>query len=240
MMKSMLTFLSLFSILSIVASTIRSSIGAREMLLLQDKDKLPDGLVAVEYIESSGTQYIDTGIPLYSTMWIEIDFQISSWVNNAVVCGSNVSGSTSKGQYSIGMFSYSGHNYITSNYNAFTGALSDVSPEDRLTVGKHENITYYNGTSYERPKVETYYAGGNCFLFWGGGYHSTPFTNKSRIKIYAFTLYDGGIICRCQPVRFLNENEEWEGAMYDFVSKQLFRNSGTGSFTFGPDAIVEE
>lgn len=36
-------------------------------------------------------------------------------------------------------------------------------------------------------------------------------------------------------VRFLNENNEWEGAMYDTVSGQLFRNQGTGAFGIGPD-----
>lgn len=36
-------------------------------------------------------------------------------------------------------------------------------------------------------------------------------------------------------VRFTNENGQSEGAMYDKVSKQLFRNAGTGSFIIGPD-----
>ena len=37
------------------------------------------------------------------------------------------------------------------------------------------------------------------------------------------------------PVRFLNENDEWEGAMYDLVSGELFLNNGTGEFIIGPD-----
>lgn len=39
------------------------------------------------------------------------------------------------------------------------------------------------------------------------------------------------------PVRFTNENNQSEGAMYDKVTKQLFRNKGTGNFTIGPDKI---
>ena len=37
------------------------------------------------------------------------------------------------------------------------------------------------------------------------------------------------------PVRFTNENGQTEGAMYDKVTKQLFRNAGTGAFIIGPD-----
>lgn len=37
------------------------------------------------------------------------------------------------------------------------------------------------------------------------------------------------------PVRFTNELGVSEGAMYDKVSGQLFRNQGSGSFILGPD-----
>ena len=37
------------------------------------------------------------------------------------------------------------------------------------------------------------------------------------------------------PVRFTNESGVLEGAMYDRVSGQLFRNAGTGAFIIGPD-----
>lgn len=36
-------------------------------------------------------------------------------------------------------------------------------------------------------------------------------------------------------VRFTNELGETEGAMYDRVSGQLYRNAGTGAFIIGPD-----
>ena len=36
-------------------------------------------------------------------------------------------------------------------------------------------------------------------------------------------------------VRFTNEGGVSEGAMFDRVSGQLFRNAGTGAFIIGPD-----
>lgn len=55
-------------------------------------------------------------------------------------------------------------------------------------------------------------------------------------RIYGWVVdRDGTIIQDAVPVRFTNEQGQSEGAMYDKVSKQLFRNKGTGSFVIGPD-----
>ena len=37
------------------------------------------------------------------------------------------------------------------------------------------------------------------------------------------------------PIRFVNENGDDEGAMYDVINGELLRNQGSGSFTIGPD-----
>ena len=58
-------------------------------------------------------------------------------------------------------------------------------------------------------------------------------------KIYSvsFSTY-GTNIGDFIPVRFTNELGETEGAMYDRVSGQLFRNAGTGAFVIGPDKTI--
>lgn len=61
---------------------------------------------------------------------------------------------------------------------------------------------------------------------------------KFNFKFYSFSLStQNGIddVIDLTPVRFTNDRGETEGAMYDRVSKQLFRNSGTGAFVIGPD-----
>lgn len=55
-------------------------------------------------------------------------------------------------------------------------------------------------------------------------------------RIYGWRVNRGeSTIQECVPVRFTNENNQTEGAMYDKVTKQLFRNQGSGSFIIGPD-----
>ena len=59
---------------------------------------------------------------------------------------------------------------------------------------------------------------------------------KGYAKIQSCTIWqNGSIVQDLIPVRFTNENGQSEGAMYDKVTKQLFRNKGTGSFVIGPD-----
>ena len=53
----------------------------------------------------------------------------------------------------------------------------------------------------------------------------------SQVRIKYFKYGDLDLV----PVRFTNENGYDEGAMFDEVSKKLFRNIGSGAFKLGPD-----
>ena len=57
----------------------------------------------------------------------------------------------------------------------------------------------------------------------------------AKLKVKSIQIKQGGVTVRnFIPVRFTNEFGQTEGAMYDRVSGQLFRNQGTGSFVIGP------
>jgi hypothetical protein len=60
--------------------------------------------------------------------------------------------------------------------------------------------------------------------------------NGTGCRVYSCKLYRRlELGMELIPVRFTNEQGVSEGAMYDKVSGQLFRNAGTGVFGFGPD-----
>ena len=63
------------------------------------------------------------------------------------------------------------------------------------------------------------------------GFSKNPSLKTVHIKIYIGDKPVRDFI----PVRFTNENGVSEGAMYDKVSDQLYRNAGTGAFVIGPD-----
>lgn len=72
-----------------------------------------------------------------------------------------------------------------------------------------------------------------------GGCHGTALDDLASMKIWYFRIVHGnGIVRDFIPVRFTNEQNQSEGAMYDRVSRKLFRNAGTGAFTIGPDVAT--
>ena len=89
----------------------------------QAQTSLPDGYTALEYIQSSGSQYIDTGCKLTQDSDITIDFRIVGEINrNAGILGSRESPSKNNlamfrdGSYFIGDFSeYGKHRFMTAS-----------------------------------------------------------------------------------------------------------------------------
>ena len=58
---------------------------------------------------------------------------------------------------------------------------------------------------------------------------------NGRLRICSIRIESETTVRNFQPVRFTNGLGQSEGAMYDRVSGQLFRNSGTGAFNYGND-----
>lgn len=188
----------------------------------------------VQYLQSSGTQYIDTGVPLYSDMQITIALRGLTFANNTMIFGSNASTSTSSGQFSVGMFRYENYNLISSNYNKTTSSFTGMSYGNAThEIKKVGNKTYLDGTlKLNVTEVSRYYAGGSCYIFWAAGYHGGVFENKARANVRSFLLCDSagnalfdGIAVRAGSV----------GYLYDRVSGNLFGNAGTGTFAYGAD-----
>ena len=65
---------------------------------------LPSGYTLLEYIESTGTQYIDTGVTLSGTaIKMIVDFQFTTYVNNSFLTRAYGSGGT----FGAGLYSNS-------------------------------------------------------------------------------------------------------------------------------------
>lgn len=182
----------------------------------------------VEYLESNGTQYIDTGIKINGgTDKIELTY--SGFTDKYFSCGCRTS-HISKAF----IFSNGGTNWTTySKYFLNYGTQNDFNitcPNDKtvhhvimdnsVTV---DNVLLYTFTAPAFTTDKTY-----C-LFAGN-------TNDSGIKyghmrIYGFKLYrNNTLIANFIPVR-----SNRVGYMYDKVSNTFFDSKGTNDFILGPD-----
>lgn len=150
---------------------------------------------------------------------------------------------------------------IKNTSSAFFGAANDSSRYATAWCTKGGSIRYggryeYSSTSFwklNNTVNEIELTSENVII------NSTPISgvghpfddSKSSMNVYLFAcngfssigcrvfhvqrLVDGVLYFDLIPVRFTNENGVSEGAMYDRVSGQLFRNAGTGAFVIGPD-----
>lgn len=188
----------------------------------------------VEYLESDGASWIDTGVfhdwsnavrfklrmPSSSVAWVGA---YADYVGEGYPTTRTIYYNTSR----TDLYVYHGSTPNKSHLRSFTNIVG----ADRIVEG-YTSLQGYsiNGrTSAANPGTA-----GRSYntmkLFYSNGSYNGQYAEGSRI--YYFKIDNQ---CDMIPVRFTNENGQSEGAMYDKVSKQLFRNKGTGSFVIGPD-----
>lgn len=182
----------------------------------------------VEYLQSDGNQYIDTGVIPDGDTGIYIKVDKSTTQNSRIVGCRNDSGDT---RWVIGRNSNWYCGYGANYNNSYTLAFSTNNTAELML--NFLNNGYWrgygdsgNGREYLLPTLSftpTY----NIRLFGS----IEPTNSKFSGKLYAVKISQGSnIIMDLIPVR-----KDGIGYMYDKISKQLFGNDGTGNFTYGSD-----
>ena len=189
----------------------------------------------VEYIESTGTQWIDTGFAPTSQSKVECN---AIWLLSASGSGSNQNPTlfgarnTSPAAYFEVLQDANKNLYY--QYGSRSPRVSFVYGT-RIVYTADANKLYVDGALKITATAATFSIAHPLALFAlnKGG----VVERFSKASVYGFKAWDanGALARDFKPVRFTNELGQSEGAMYDRVSGQLFRNSGTGVFGFGTD-----
>lgn len=185
----------------------------------------------VEYLESNGTQYIDSGIECTSDLSVKFKFMVPSNSNNAF-CGGISTLASGYFRHHASPFENNFY-WIQANNNSNSSISTSWSRNTWYEVDIDAvNGTYsINNSSGTFTPISTLQTTGNSFgLFGRIGGGSIALQTRS-CKIGYFKLIKNGVLLRdFIPVKF-----EQVGYMYDKISKQLFGNSGTGTFSYGSD-----
>ena len=211
-------------------------IAARQSMLMGGA-KLPYD-AEVEYLESTGAQWIDTGILANSDLKVECTFRMLErptsfkWIFAARM--QDIIG----GGYGFGC---DGTGYITSDYNGRVSISERFNSGTIYTVVKDANVCSINGTtllntatvftqSYTLPILGMRTADGAVNL------GVIPKCEIFYVRIYAPTLVRDYI-----PVR-VGSGSSAVGYLYDRTNPTggplgngLYGNAGTGAFVIGPD-----
>lgn len=196
--------------------------------------KLPIGYTEVEYLESTGTQYIDTGINVNTTT-----SRYETKINPSSVSGTmGIFGTrnySSANQSSMNAFIISGNFRLdwvsgNGNYN-----VRNISSDTEYTISITRGLATINNVNYvsgDTTSIDSLYP------FYVGNLNSagSAFPNGFSGKIYYSKLYNNNILVFDGVPCYRNSDNEI--GMYDLVSNTFFTNAGSGSFIAG--AEVEE
>lgn len=183
---------------------------------------LPSGYKQLEYIQSSGTQYIDTGIAPSSTLKVVTTFTVNDdgW-NNYSIFGS----AWSESGFMVDALSGGKIVFYSKGYGKQVPA--NVGSPNTIECSQSEFVV--NGTSYQMTGTGTE-STNNIFIFWVGNQAYTD--NRGRMKLYSFQMYDNGTLVR-DFVPCISDSGDV--GLYDIVEEQFYANIGTGTFTAGPE-----
>ena len=192
---------------------------------------LPDDYVQLEYIEGTGTQWIDAGVKANQDTVVEIKFEITG---NETGYGAVFGSRTNSSSNCFNAWTKCGNGKIgvqignSGSKNCNTTQSLNVVYNLKVSNG---NITV-NGDSANFTPVSDFETPLNVRIFniANGSTSSSGTGNRILIgKVYSFKLYKSNIIIRNMiPSKRKSDNVI---GMYDMVSRQFFTNSGTGSFT---------
>ena len=124
------------------------------------------------------------------------------------------------------------------NFHGNNAILSDVIQTDDpvrfdvyISANGSDIVNVSCGSFSRNASIENIKDSGRFVLLWN---RSNKLPVKTRLVEVVFSA-DNAILGSFIPVRFTTELGVSEGAMYDKVSGQLYRNAGTGAFVIGPD-----
>lgn len=198
---------------------------------------LPDVYVQVEYIESSGEQYINTKIVPTIDTAMEISLAVTDSNSSSLNwCGSVLIGN--QGWFAVGSYSF---NSLVAYFSVDNraGATIDFDTnfhEYYISNGcqKIDNVEYSNTiTEFKNKMLEIYF-------FKGNNNFSRNTTTKQKIK-YAKIFENNKLIhyfipCYTKDITVNSNGKSCDpgtAGMYDVIEKKFYTNDGTGEFIKG-------
>ena len=191
--------------------------------------KNSDEYVAIEYLESTGTQWIDTGYKHNQNTRIigDIDFQpVGSWKSPF--------GSWGGSRSSKKMFGgeYDGNTTFTLYYgNGSTSSINDKSVYTGRHIWDWNKNVWSIGSTVKTFTQQTFQSEFNFFVFGTSGYTGTT-SSGTNLKVYSFKIYDNDILVR-SFIPAIRKSDSVAG-LYDTVNDVFYTNQGTGTFVTGP------
>lgn len=193
---------------------------------------LPSNYVRVDYIESHGNEYIDTGFKPNNNTKLELTFkieEITEWDHPFGTCG----GPSGSNRFFLIERSGSSSNWTlylgTSIHSLNSVEFSNV----KKAIFNDENHRFIYDNQIIQFTNNLFNSDYDLILFSATWYTGDISDVKTIQRIYNSKIYDNGTLIRdFIPVKNKNTNEL---GLYDLVNDTFYTNAGTGAFTYGQE-----
>lgn len=183
----------------------------------KSQPSLPSGYTEIEYIQSSGTQYINTGIAPTSDMKVEISYIPTDRFTEHSIFGSS---------WAVdGFFLMIFQGKIRFHSGGSVVDAASCSAGNRYIIECTNSYIKINGTSYGISGGAN--TAGNILLLGDMGYNASC-RGVGKIE-YAKIWADGKLARNFVPCK----NASGTVGLYDLVEDKFYANAGSGSFTAG-------
>ena len=198
---------------------------------------LPAEYTELEYIEGTGTQYIDTGISATEGFTFDADLMVTGAPSTKIAC---IVGAHQEGPpYLRSYVSFNKQTYEIAAGDSY-GNFGTIAVNSRVTLHACNRDQMISASVNSASQVIQWQEQGSVgyspktlqlFMANGGAQWFEP----AHMRVYSLKLYtDGPMLRNMVPAR---RDSDGAVGMYDTVSGQFFGNSGTGAFVEGP--VVE-
>jgi hypothetical protein len=185
----------------------------------------------IEYLETSGTQYIDTGFKANTTTTrAETELQVTDFSTTCGLFGSRNS-ATSTNADSCNVFVLNNNKFRLDWVNGDTVVQStNIVTTEKYVISITRGMAMVNNATFVGTNTDSIDQNYNFYI---GGYNraGSPSPNFFRGRFYWFKIYSNNQLVR----DFIPVRKGTTGYLYDKVSGNLFGNSGTGDFILGND-----
>lgn len=193
----------------------------------------------VEYLQSTGTAYINTGITPTLSYSVEMEFKwVSPWATtDAAGTLFGTMAGWNKNTFMVVCTASNNNRYIYNCWGNYSPSNINAGYINGLLDSWHsltfrDKRTYIDGTSISIASSGTQQPIYSVYVFCANYNNNSTYGRGTTKQIRSFKMYDASsnLVMDLIPVR-----KGTTGYMYDKVSKQLFGNAGTDAFVLGPD-----
>lgn len=211
----------------------------RRIIAGQNKTRLPREYKEVEWIASSGTQYIDTKILGTDNTRILLTYAINGNLSSPYTLLGYRNNNDTGDNFTL---SLQGSSYNQVNFGIGTETIG-LFKFSELSGMTDKNVIHNIDGNTSRLIIDgiqkTY--GGTCIgnskiaLFCRFESNSTRTANMSQIKVYSFRILKNDTSeVQADFVPCYRKNDNVIG-LYNLITNEFFVNKGTGTFTKGSD-----